>query len=61
MPSSIGIQYTLKTTFTGKHVLYVRKSVPAMGPGDFVWTKWRKATIAERDKALFELMGLNIG
>jgi len=61
MPSSCGIQYTLKTTCTGKHVLYVRRSLPDKSPGTFIWSNWRKANLAERDKALDKLINLNVG
>ena len=56
--SSIAIQYTLRPTWRG-HVVYVRESVPAHIPGEFVWGWWRVAKDHERDIALKKLMELN--
>lgn len=43
---SDSIQFCHKQTWFGI-VLMVRDTVPAVSPGDFVWTKWRKADYVE--------------
>lgn len=60
MPSRNSIEFTLKTTCTGKHVLYVRTAVPDRVPGEFRWGLWRKANISERDMALSKLKEIHM-
>lgn len=40
------IQFCHKQAWCGI-ILMVRDTVPANGPGDFMWTKWRKANYVE--------------
>lgn len=53
-PSSQAVQYTIKQRWFGP-TLYVRTSQPANGVGDFEWGPWRKARLAEIQRAIIKL------
>ena len=55
--SSQARQFTVKQTIFGPMV-YVRHAVPAYGPGDFEWGKWRKARLSEIQMATIKLAEL---
>ena len=53
------IEFTIRQTFFGSSTIYVRKSEPACGIGDWRWCPWRKANDSERNAATVKLMELN--
>lgn len=59
MPSSKGIQYTIKTNMFGTPILYVRHTVPTSGIGTYKWTPWYAAPVGEQRKVIIHLDKLN--
>lgn len=59
MPSSQGIEFTLKRDIFGKAMLYVRESVPGINPGVFRWDRWRPAKLEESSTAIAHLRKMN--
>jgi hypothetical protein len=59
MPTSKGIEFTLKRDIFGKAVLYVRETILSTSPGMYHWGRWRPANLNESSEAIVHLRKLN--